>query len=151
MFDGRLITSMTGRLRITSLRGTAVKSILLMTSGLRRLANVPFVHVSRNSPKLPTGQVNVRTRGTTLSHNINSRCPTTTNVPRLGCRTSHFIGTFVSVSVSPQTYVPAANSMTTSFNSFVTYARHGPKRGGVLFVSPNFPVRGSRLQVVNTR
>lgn len=143
--------SMTGRVGITSLTGTAVKSILLMTSHLRRLANVPFVQVSRKSPNLPTGGVNVRTRGGTLSEKINSRCPTTTKITRLGRTTSHFIGTFVSVSVSPQTYLPAANSITTSFNTFVTYARQVPKGGGILFVSPNFPVRGSRLHVLNVR
>lgn len=151
MFDRRLIRGTIGRLRVTGLTRTAVNSILLMTRCLRGRAKVPFVHVSRKSPNLTTGRVKVRTRGTTLSEKIKSRCPTTTKIPRLGGRTSHFMGTFLGLSVSPHTYIPAAKSITNSFNSFVTYARHVPKGSGMLFVSPKFPVRGSRLHVVNIR
>lgn len=135
--------------KLPSFKGTAVHRIITVSARLRRRAGARFVRVRVNIPKLGTTRINISTRVGTLRSNITSVCPGVGNASSMGTRTSHFVGTFVSVSVTPRNYIPMANSVRKACTSFLIYKRYAPRGSAVLFVSPKFPIRGRRVAIVN--
>lgn len=134
--------------RVASFTGTAVHRMGTVTTGTRTTSNMRFVGVRVNMPKLPPSTINMGTRIRTLRGNVTDLCPSVGKLPTLGRRTSHFVGTFVGMSMTPRNYMPIANSVRKAFTSFLAYDRYSRGGSAVLFVSPNFPMRGRRLIIV---
>lgn len=144
----RLVSRAVRRFRVASFSGTAVHRMGTVTTGTRATSKIRFVGVRVNMPNLPPSAMKMGTRVRTLRGKVTDLCPSVGKLPRLGSRTSGFVGTFVSVSLGPRNYMPIAKSVRNAFTSFLAYDRYSRGGSAVLFVSPNFPIRGRRLIIV---